>query len=193
MLHKCLVFVSWTDCKLLQSKNSIFILRLWSPAGPGNRAVIREYQTNERKSGLRRQLCTTIFLRQESCTAQATLKLVFCFCFFSLKQSFSVEPWLSWVWLCTPGCPRIRRLTGLCLLSAGIKGLYQHCQIQTWYVTEAGLNSWSCLHHLSAENDTHVLPHLAQKMLKILKKRLRNDVYIYLGARMNRLEMYIHT
>ena len=50
--------------------------------------------------------------------------------FFS-RQGFSVQvqPWLSQNSLCRPGMPRTQKSACLCLPSAGIKGVQQHCPV----------------------------------------------------------------
>jgi hypothetical protein len=48
-----------------------------------------------------------------------------------LRQSFSVQPWLSWNSLCRPGWPRTQKFACLCLPSAGIKGVRHHHQLIT--------------------------------------------------------------
>jgi hypothetical protein len=58
---------------------------------------------------------------------------VFVFVWFGLvwfgffRQGFSVQSWLSWKSLCRPGWLRTQKSACLCLLSAGIKGVYHHC------------------------------------------------------------------
>jgi hypothetical protein len=53
----------------------------------------------------------------------------FVWLFGFLKQVFSVYPWLSWNSLCRPGWPRTQKSPYLCLDSAGIKGVCQHCLV----------------------------------------------------------------
>ena len=47
--------------------------------------------------------------------------------YFILRQCFSVQPWLSWNLLCRPGWPRTQKFACLCLPSAEIKGMCNHC------------------------------------------------------------------